>query len=433
MLRPPEPEAVLDLLNGGSLRIVSGGCLRFIPTVHNPRGLACPSHRHRPYPCAPGGRAAPRPARGCPRPRPVRAADGDPRHDHRQRRAAEHRAGPALLGHQPVLGAQRLRPRRSAACSCSAAGRATSSAGAGSSSPASPCSRWRRWPAAWPPQPGLLIAARALQGVGGAIASPAALALVVSALPGGRRAEPGDGPVRRHRQRRRLARPGARRASSPSGSRGAGRFFINVPVGIAVAACTPFLLTETPRRPGHFDLAGALTSVTGMAALVYALHPGRQRRLVGPDDAGRAGPGGGRGWPRSSSPRPVPRSRSRRCGCSPTASARRPMPPGCCWWRGMFGMFFFATQYLQADPGLQPGAGRPGVPAHDGPALRRVPAGRPAARAVRAGPAGGGRDGPGDRGHGLAVADLAGYRVPARRAGPDDACSAWGWGWRWCR
>src|SRR5207247_1114827 len=47
-------------------------------------------------------------------------------------------------------------------------------------------------------------------------------------------------------------------------------FFINVPVGIAVAACTPFFLTETPRRPGHFDLAGALTSVTGMAALVYA-------------------------------------------------------------------------------------------------------------------------------------------------------------------
>jgi MFS family permease len=47
-------------------------------------------------------------------------------------------------------------------------------------------------------------------------------------------------------------------------------FFINVPVGIAVAACTPFFLTETPRRPGNFDLAGALTSVTGMAALVYA-------------------------------------------------------------------------------------------------------------------------------------------------------------------
>jgi MFS family permease len=32
-------------------------------------------------------------------------------------------------------------------------GRATSWAGAGSSSPASRCSRWRRWPPAWPPHP----------------------------------------------------------------------------------------------------------------------------------------------------------------------------------------------------------------------------------------------------------------------------------------
>jgi MFS transporter len=34
-------------------------------------------------------------------------------------------------------------------------------------------------------------------------------------------------------------------------------FCMNLPVGIAVAACTPFFLTETPRQSGHFDLAGA--------------------------------------------------------------------------------------------------------------------------------------------------------------------------------
>ena len=117
--------------------------------------------------------------------------------------------------------------------------------------------------------PALLIGARALQGVGGAIASPAALALVVSAFPEG---------ASRNRAM-------ALYAGIASGGASLGlvlgggitqweswrwAFFINVPVGIAVAACTPFFLTETPRRPGHFDLAGALTSVTGMAALVYA-------------------------------------------------------------------------------------------------------------------------------------------------------------------
>jgi predicted MFS family arabinose efflux permease len=47
-------------------------------------------------------------------------------------------------------------------------------------------------------------------------------------------------------------------------------FFINLPVGVLVTLLAPVFLAETPRRPGRFDLAGALTSVTGMAALVYA-------------------------------------------------------------------------------------------------------------------------------------------------------------------
>ncbi|MDQ0681250.1 EmrB/QacA subfamily drug resistance transporter [Streptomyces achromogenes] len=44
--------------------------------------------------------------------------------------------------------------------------------------------------------------------------------------------------------------------------------FLNVPIGIAVLLVTPRFVAESERRPGRFDLAGALTSTAGMAALV---------------------------------------------------------------------------------------------------------------------------------------------------------------------
>src|SRR4030095_1719519 len=54
-------------------------------------------------------------------------------------------------------------------------------------------------------------------------------------------------------------------------------FFINVPVGVAVLASTPFLLNETRgsaygRR--HFDLAGAASVTSGIMLLVYGLTRG---------------------------------------------------------------------------------------------------------------------------------------------------------------
>ena len=46
--------------------------------------------------------------------------------------------------------------------------------------------------------------------------------------------------------------------------------FVNVPIGLIVLLLAPALsLPETPRQPGRFDLAGALTSTLGMASLVY--------------------------------------------------------------------------------------------------------------------------------------------------------------------
>ena len=48
-------------------------------------------------------------------------------------------------------------------------------------------------------------------------------------------------------------------------------FFVNVPIGIVVAAAAPRVLAESPRRPGRIDVAGAVTSTGGVALLVYGL------------------------------------------------------------------------------------------------------------------------------------------------------------------
>ncbi len=116
---------------------------------------------------------------------------------------------------------------------------------------------------------GWLIAARAVQGSGAAIASPAALSLVVAAFPEG------------HQRNRALGRYSAVSMGGASLGLVLGGLitqwvswrwvlFINVPIGIFVVLVAPVFIAETPRQPGRFDLTGALTSITGMAALVYA-------------------------------------------------------------------------------------------------------------------------------------------------------------------
>ncbi|MHB9863512.1 MFS transporter [Streptomyces sp. YIM S03343] len=47
--------------------------------------------------------------------------------------------------------------------------------------------------------------------------------------------------------------------------------FVNVPIGIVVAAAAPRVLAESPRRPGRIDAPGAVTSTGGIALLVYGL------------------------------------------------------------------------------------------------------------------------------------------------------------------
>jgi EmrB/QacA subfamily drug resistance transporter len=115
---------------------------------------------------------------------------------------------------------------------------------------------------------GLLLAARAAQGVGGALASPAVLALIVGAFPEGKE------------RTKALAIFSAVISGGASLGLVLGGIitqwlswrwvlFINLPIGIAVLAITPLFVAETPRLPGRFDLSGAVTSTAGMALLVY--------------------------------------------------------------------------------------------------------------------------------------------------------------------
>ena len=116
----------------------------------------------------------------------------------------------------------------------------------------------------------MLLAARALQGVGGALAAPAALALLTTIFP--------DGAAR-------VRAIGLfTTVSAAGGALGlvAGGLltqwaswrwvmFVNVPIGLAVLFLGGAVLVETERRRGHFDLAGALTSTAGMTGVVLGL------------------------------------------------------------------------------------------------------------------------------------------------------------------
>jgi EmrB/QacA subfamily drug resistance transporter len=116
---------------------------------------------------------------------------------------------------------------------------------------------------------GMLLAARAAQGIGGAMASPAVLALIVGSYPEGR-----------ERTRALGIYTAVVTAGASLGLVLGGVItewlswrwvlFINVPIGIAVVAIAPVFIAESRRQPGRFDLTGALTSTAGMTSLVYA-------------------------------------------------------------------------------------------------------------------------------------------------------------------
>jgi len=115
---------------------------------------------------------------------------------------------------------------------------------------------------------GWLLTARAVQGVGAALAAPSTLALLTTTF----------------REGTERTRALAWYSAVAGGGGSAGLvlggmltdwvswrwgMFINVPVGLTVLYLTPRHLPETARRAGRFDVAGAITSTLGMSAVVY--------------------------------------------------------------------------------------------------------------------------------------------------------------------
>jgi EmrB/QacA subfamily drug resistance transporter len=134
---------------------------------------------------------------------------------------------------------------------------------------------------------GSLIAFRSLQGLGAAMLSPAALSILTTTFTEGRE--------------RNLALGVWGAASGSGGAAGvllggalvsglswSWIFFVNVPVGIAVMALTPFLLRESRAdlRHRHLDLAGATSITGGLMLLVYAMTRAAQHGWGTPETIG---------------------------------------------------------------------------------------------------------------------------------------------------
>src|SRR5689334_878754 len=119
---------------------------------------------------------------------------------------------------------------------------------------------------------GSLIAFRALQGLGGALLTPAALSMLMTTFPEGRE--------------RNVALGIWGAASGSGGAAGvllggvltsylswSWIFFINLPIAAVVVAATPWLLRESRMDVAHrhFDVAGSISVTGAIMALVYAM------------------------------------------------------------------------------------------------------------------------------------------------------------------
>jgi EmrB/QacA subfamily drug resistance transporter len=125
----------------------------------------------------------------------------------------------------------------------------------------------------------MLIGSRGLQGLGAALASPTALALITTTFPAG--------PQRNRAFSVYAAMSGIGAAVglilggwltglhphffgvSVDGWRLT--FLINVPIGLAAAFFAPRVLAESESHPGELDLPGAVTGTAGLVSLVYGI------------------------------------------------------------------------------------------------------------------------------------------------------------------
>jgi len=197
-----------------------------------------------------------------------------------------------------------------------------------------------------------LLAARAVQGVGAAIAAPSTLALLTVTF--------------REGAERTRAVAWYSAVAGGGGSLGlvlggvltqwvswrAG-LFINVPIGIALILLAPRYLPETAREPRRFDFAGAVFSTLGMSAIVYgfvrAASAGWGDRLTVGSFLAGVGLLAAFVVTEMRAQQPITPLRLFRSRERSGAYAARILVVS-----GMYAMFFFLTQYFQGARGLSP-------------------------------------------------------------------------------
>ena len=198
----------------------------------------------------------------------------------------------------------------------------------------------------------MLLAARAAQGVGAALAAPSALALLTTVF--------SEGPQR-------VRAIGLfTTVSAAGGAIGlvAGGIltelvswrwvmFVNVPIGLVVFALGRVVLHETESRHGRFDLAGALTSTLGMASVVLGLVEAGADGWTSPVTVGALGTGlallAAFVHLESRAEEPILPLRLFANATRTTANVSRGL-----MYAGMYGMFFFLGQFLQDVEGYSP-------------------------------------------------------------------------------
>ncbi|MFE7507014.1 MFS transporter [Promicromonospora sp. NPDC057488] len=196
-----------------------------------------------------------------------------------------------------------------------------------------------------------MIAARALQGVGAAVVAPTSLALITAHF---------EGPAR------------ARAVAWYSATAGIGAslglvvggalaewvswraaFLVNVPIAVAMIVVARRVLAETERRPGRFDVGGAVAATLGTGALVLGIIESGERGWASPVTLGALTVGlvllTVLVLHEARTAHPIMPLRLFRSRERSGAYAARLLYLG-----AMIGFFYFTTQYLQDVLGLGP-------------------------------------------------------------------------------
>jgi EmrB/QacA subfamily drug resistance transporter len=198
----------------------------------------------------------------------------------------------------------------------------------------------------------MLLTARALQGVGAALAAPSALSLLTMVFP--------EGPER-------VRAIGLyTTVSAAGGALGlvSGGFltelvswrwvmFVNVPIGVAILVVGRRVLSESERRHGRFDLVGAITSTVGMGGIVFGLVESSSAGWTSPLTIGSLVAGvillAMFVATERRAEEPILPLRLLAHRTRSTANAARGLV-----YAGMYGMFFFLGQFLQDVLGYSP-------------------------------------------------------------------------------